>query len=296
MADVAAARAIQESGWSDTGNEPEAPPSGSPSEQSPEPAPASSPLPSQLWRKECESLIPLLLGRYGLEIAPGGRRLYFGGHVGAVQAAQDAVTRIRQGEIDRCLVGGADCCIEPGFLKAAVGQGLLKTAQNPAGFLPGEAASFFLLEKLSDMALRKAECMAILGETDVESHEANRKSDNRPPGAALAQIIEELLSRPASRGKTVGLIIGDLNGTTQRASDWGNALVRLRGEHRLGSAPMWLSAQAFGETGAATGALSVCLAATALQRGYARANVVLMWFSSEDGSKGAMLLEAAPGR
>ena len=219
----------------------------------PEDMPANQPLPSMVWREQCKDFIPRLLQRCGLEGPPATARLYFGGHAGFVTALQEAVNTIRQGTVDRCLVGGIDCCVEPAFLWAAVTNGLLKTAINPCGFHPGEAAAFLLLERLVDARSRKANALAILGETAIEQEAFNRLSDKLPQGAALATVLRQVLSRCAPNGSDVGLVIGDLNGDTARAMDWGYALVRLAAEVRLGELPLWLPAQSFGETGAATG-------------------------------------------
>jgi hypothetical protein len=261
----------------------------------PEEAPKTPPLPSVVWREQCKGFVPTLLKRCGIDaLAPRGR-LLFGNHTGAISALEEATEQIRRGEVDRCLIGGIDCCLEPMFLVAAVMKGLLKTPLNPCGFLPGEAAAFVLVEKVSAARARGMEVMAAVGPVAVGQEDSDRFSDKPPLGVSLAQTIRKVVSQDTSKSRKIGLVIGDLNGDAPRAMDWGNALVRLQGELRLGEFPTWLPAQAFGETGAATGALAICLGARALQRKYAPPGAVLIWLSSDNGARAAACLEAVSG-
>jgi 3-oxoacyl-[acyl-carrier-protein] synthase-1 len=66
--------------------------------------------------------------------------------------------------------------------------------------------------------------------------------------------------------------------------EWGHALVRLLERWPAVHEPvLWYPATSFGETGAASGPLAVCMAVSAVARGYApAANAVIA--SSSDGS------------
>jgi 3-oxoacyl-[acyl-carrier-protein] synthase-1 len=248
------------------------------------------PLPSARWQQQCTDFIPRLFRQCDLEPAAESR-IYFGGHAGFIETVQNAVKGIQQGTFDRCVIGGVDCCVEPAFLVAAMAKGLLKTAENPCGFLPGEAASFVLLETLSGARSRGAQTIAMLRGTATGKEDFDCLSDRPPHGAAMARTVGEALSRAFPKNPRARLIIADLNGDTYRAMDWGYALVRVRREFGLGQLPVWLPAQAFGETGAATGPLAVCLAAQALGRGYAPSGGVLICLSSDNGARAAICLD-----
>jgi 3-oxoacyl-[acyl-carrier-protein] synthase I len=252
----------------------------------------NAPLPSARWAEQCKDFIPRLLRRCGLEGSPASSSVSFGGHTGVVPTLQKAVDDLRR--LDRCLVGGIDCCVEPAFLTAAVAAGLLKTDENPVGFLPGEAAAFFMLEKLAAARARGAKVLAVLGPSASSREKCDRLSDTLPQGIALTGVIREVLAGQARNGQRLGLVVGDLNGDVARGMEWGHALPRLHPEFRLGDLPLWLAAQSFGETGAAAGPLAVCLAAQALQRGYAPSPAVLIWLASDNGSRAALSVEAAP--
>ncbi|MCC6418739.1 MAG: hypothetical protein IT429_10930 [Gemmataceae bacterium] len=254
----------------------------------------NAPLPSTRWAVQCEDFIPRLLQRCQLEGPPANSSVTFGGHTGVILTIQKAVDDLRRLPLDRCLVGGIDCCVEPAFLTAAVAAGLLKTDENPAGFLPGEAAAFFLLEKLDSARTRGAKVLAVLGPSASGREKCDRLSDTLPKGIALAGVVREVLTAQARTGQRVGLVVGDLNGDAARGMDWGYALPRQEREFRLGDLPLWLPAQSFGEMGAAAGPLAVCLAARALERGYAPAPAVLIWLASDNGSRAALSVAAAP--
>jgi 3-oxoacyl-[acyl-carrier-protein] synthase-1 len=108
----------------------------------------------------------------------------------------------------------------------------------------------------------------------------------------LAQAIEDVLTNLSHRINKLSFIIGDLNGDTHRSSEWGYALVRLQDRFRLGNLPLWLPSVSFGETGAAAGAIAVCIATKAFERRYAPGNIALVWLLSENGSRGAFCLNA----
>ena len=117
-------------------------------------------------------------------------------------------------------------------------------------------------------------------------------SEEPPLGQGLQQAIRAALEGSLSEHAPPTLLLGDLNGLERRAGDWGHALVRLRSAVDLGHLPLWLPALSFGETGAASGALAVCLAARAFERGYAPGGHALVWLASENGARGAITLTA----
>src|ERR1019366_3776009 len=107
-------------------------------------------MPSALWQQECASLVPRMLRGAGLGILTENRHLSFGGHAGFAGALQKAEIMVASNRLERCLVGAVDSCLDPEFLLAAAVRGLLKTAVNPVGFIPGEAAAFVLIERTAD--------------------------------------------------------------------------------------------------------------------------------------------------
>jgi 3-oxoacyl-[acyl-carrier-protein] synthase I len=257
--------------------------SGSPEDQDEENA-----LPSALWQAECASLIPRMLSGI-VRIPTENRHLSFGEHAGFAGALQIAADMLASGQLDRCLVGAADSLLDPEFLLAGAVSGLVKTSVNPTGFVPGEAAAFILVEKASEARHQGARPLASFLCGPLVRGAFDRFSEEPPDGAVLARAIRDLLARQP-RHSDVALVIGDLNGDECRARNWGNALVRLRNSHGLADAPMWIPALGFGETGSASGAVGLCLAARAIERGHLGRGAALTWLSDESGAGAAIMI------
>ena len=69
--------------------------------------------------------------------------------------------------------------------------------------------------------------------------------------------------------------------------EWGNAVVRLVAQSpRFAEPVLWYPAASFGDTGAASGAVALCMAIRAFERGYAPAQTATI-ISSADGSNRA---------
>ena len=93
------------------------------------------------------------------------------------------------------------------------------------------------------------------------------------------------------QGSVPRLLVADLNGTDFRASDWGYALVHLR--DRLGEfeADLWLPAESFGETGAATGGVSLCMVFEAARRGLVPGSAASLILCADGGGRSCLLIE-----
>jgi len=249
-------------------------------------------LPSTVWAEECDRLIPRLLQASNLESIPQNHHLYFGGHTGFVQAIQEAASLLLAGHFDRCLVGGIDSCIEPRFLNAAATKGVLKTTANPVGFVPGEAAAFILLERTADARPRKGGPAGFLMGTSLVSNCRDRLSDDAPDGVELARAIDQALRTSRQQ---LASIVSDLNGDDYRAREWGNALPRLRPKHNVAEAPVWIPALAFGEIGAASAPVGLCLGIIAQQRGWMPQGLIVEWLSTDKGSRAALCFASVDG-
>ncbi len=110
-------------------------------------------------------------------------------------------------------------------------------------------------------------------------------------GQALSRCIRATLEALPDKGRETGLVIAALNGDAYRAQDWGTALARVR-DLNLGESRQWYPAQSFGEVGAATGLVGLCMAIRAFARGYAATRGVLVWTAGDDGSRGAFYVRA----
>jgi 3-oxoacyl-[acyl-carrier-protein] synthase-1 len=244
--------------------------------------------PAAQWRSAVEALPGRLCAECDVPIPPHAHVVVGGGHVGVVDALRHAVAMMQSGLVDRCIVGGIESCVEPAAIASYAAAGVVKSAANPAGFFPGEAAAFFLVEPLTARPLRGTMRIAGVAEaTDV----AYLQPGSVACGQGIADVISRALNGRAKSGGLPPLVVSDMNGTEARANDWGHALVRLR--ENFGDVPFdtWLPAQSFGETGAAAGALAIAVAARASERGYAPGPSALIVLASESGRRAAVLLD-----
>jgi hypothetical protein len=244
--------------------------------------------PSGLWAKSCESLLPRLCRHCDLDLRRENQQLFFGAQTGFMALLQVAEDRLLRGQLDACLVGASESCLDSAFLVAAASQGALKTSNNPVGFLPGEGAAFFLLERPQSAGERQ---LASLLDIRVAEKEHQGRSGGFD-GARLAKAMHATLASTRHLAPDVPLLalVGDLNGEEQKAWEWGNALVRLLASPEYKDTPSIFPALAFGETGAASSALALGLAICSRKRLPAQSGYMLLWASCRSGAKGALLL------
>ena len=124
-----------------------------------------------------------------------------------------------------------------------------------------------------------------------QSGSFHRFSQHPPLGVELAHSIRATLD--AARPGSVAACTVNLNGDERRSQEFGNVMVRLTAEGIPTDFALWCPALNFGETGAATAALSICLGVRAIQRGYAPGESLLGAVLSDDGERGSFRLTRA---
>lgn len=229
-----------------------------------------------------------------LQVPDLGSRIHFypEGHASAVRALGDALAQLRQGRLAMAVVGGLDSLVEPEALTRLRDAGRLKMDDNPVGFVPGEASAFFLLETPLMARRREAGVMAWLESSRLSREPLTADSGLPCDGQGLGQAITETFEVLGDRGASTGLVINDLNGELFRAEEFSKVVPRALG-HLRSPWRLWHPADCIGDTGAASGALSVCIGARALRRGYAATDHVLTCASSDEGLRGAVYLRGA---
>ncbi|HEX3020179.1 MAG TPA: beta-ketoacyl synthase N-terminal-like domain-containing protein [Chitinispirillaceae bacterium] len=216
-------------------------------------------------------------------------RPFSNGHAGCLLGIGEAVEALNSGELDMCIVGGADSYLETEYVYSLREQKRIKTGQTTAGFIPGEAAGFVVIEKESHARKRNAPVLARI--TPVYSSMESIAWDSTEPGRyrAMPMVLRELISNSPCDPQKINRVINDLNGERWRFLEWAMtnnpALSSLPPDWRL-----WCPADCIGDTGAATGAIHVNLAVQAILRGYAFGQAVLIANASESGERAAMLV------
>ena len=235
----------------------------------------------------CQALTTQL----GLTISPGHWFQYYAGHCGVASAIQGAVSALRHRDTDYTVVGGVDSLIEAETLQWLLETGRLKTDGVAVGLQPGEASAFLLLERYETAAARGARIFGRILELARATEEATLLSGKPVLGIGLSQTIVGVVAKVSKERCLPFWIVTDQNGETYRASEWGYALTRLLAQMpELGDSRLWYPAVAFGDTGAASGFIAICMVIYGFVRGYGLSDVALILSSSEDSERSSILV------
>jgi 3-oxoacyl-[acyl-carrier-protein] synthase-1 len=248
--------------------------------------------PSEGYRRRYAELPPRLVENSGLDVSQQHRSVVHGGHAGFAVCLDHAASLLQGGAVERCLIGGIDSRVDPPFVKAAAALNILKTSLNPVGLIPGEAAAFVLVESSGACRSAGIRPLATIGAWTQGQEGAAYFDDAPSTGQALGHTIEAVLDTDAAAREGLAWVLPDLNGTTRRASEWGNTLVRLQQGLAIADYPTWLPAESFGDAGAAAGPLAMCMIARAFERSYAPGRAALATLASERGSRAAVTVRA----
>ncbi len=248
---------------------------------------ADPPTFAALWTRMAVRLTQRLCDEFALPIEAKRQFVVLGGRVGVADVLLRAAHLMERGEIDRCIIGGVESCVEAQSILAYAAAGVLKCAANPTGFIPGEGAAFLVVERGGAAAGPPG--AFLIGDIAQASDASYLQAEAFPQGAGLSTCMIEVLADADAQSDC--LVIADLNGAELRALDWGHALVHLRARFPGSRFDTWLPALSFGETGAAAGALALCMAYRAIERGYLTEGPVVVALSSEDGRRAALRLD-----
>ena len=233
-----------------------------------------------LMRKACAAL--------GLPDLSSATAVGLHGHAGPLMALQTACRSVASGACRRAFVVGVDTYLDELSLQWLADTGRLKVEGQAKGFVPGEGAAVLLIEQASSARARQVMPLAQVAGVGA-AMETQTIFDKKPStGEALTQAL-----RAATRqAGPCPLVVCDLNGERYRAQEWGLVLARTQGAQ--GAQLTWHAADCMGDAGAASGALSLVWAAMALSRRHAPGNAALIWGASDDGERGAAVLQAMP--
>lgn len=236
------------------------------------------------------TLIDRLVSITGLSVPEPLRRAFPLGPTGFATAIQAATEALIRREASVCIVGAVDTLCDDLAIAALTAQKRLKTADNPVGLQPGEAAAFFILESLEGARGRKAPILAALNGVGVARDP--REASEARIGEGLAQAVRELVTASGAPIPPGTFFVVDCNGEPGRASDWSWCQQRIMTEMPgVLPAPEWMPAINFGDTGAAGAALAAQMAVHAFRRAYAPGSSGVVVSANDDGGRAAFRLE-----
>jgi len=206
------------------------------------------------------------------------------GRAAGLAAVAAAVADLAAGNIAAAVVGGIDSLIRPDSLEQLERAGILRSAVNNHGIIPGEAAGFILLETGPDS--RGRALARVLGAATAVEPTAG--SDDPSQARGLTEAVRGAVRQAALRDGPP-LVVCDLNGDRYRAIEWALADPRTL-RHLGGKVRLWHPADCLGDCGAASGLVDLVWGTVAMDKGYAGNDRVLVWGGSENELRGAAVI------
>lgn len=212
---------------------------------------------------------------------------YPAGSAGSLRALADAAALLRRKICRYCVIGGVDSWLDADTLRWLDEHRRLKSQSNPDSFIPGEAAAFVVIESASSASQRGKKPYAECTEVSTAQEEHTVWDDGPCTAQALSECLRAAVTALASRNKPPGAVLCDLNGENYRSTEWGYALTRA---FRNGQPvpPLVHPADCIGDTGAASGAILLGLAAFGVGQEAVPWNEALVWCSSDSGLRAAL--------
>jgi 3-oxoacyl-[acyl-carrier-protein] synthase-1 len=238
-------------------------------------------------------LLTPLSRRVGVPLTTPDNAWICEGNSSGPRAIRAIARSIASGQLTRALCIGVDSLLEPLCIQHLIGERRLKTAENPHGLMPGEAAAALLFESASSSTAPLLQLFQARHNTVSLDREPNnwRTLSAYDIGRELGRLIVEALS---VLGDSVfyGDIYLDLNGEEWRSVVWSAAVVIIKasGKVDLNLCEYRLPATSWGDIGAASSVAAMALAAESFRRHYARSNLSLVCSVSDQGDVGVVLI------
>jgi len=241
-----------------------------------------------------EDLLDSLTASFGATFA--ARAVFPNGHAAGLIALDAACRKIAQGAVDACVVAGVDSYIDPQTLEWLEESDQLHGAgalNNAWGFIPGEGAAALLVvsNKVVDKfpELPRAQILGL----GIDKEMNRIKSSSVCVGTGLSQAFRAAIQHLPG-GHILSDVYCDMNGEPYRADEYGFSCLRIKECLRMAS-DFVAPADCWGDVGAASAVLHISLAMIAGSKGYAKGDSALVWASSEEGERGAVVLRVGRG-
>ncbi len=230
-----------------------------------------------------------LLKRIGeiVEVATHQRsRIIAHGRPSGIVALQQARKMLAEGEAEYVMIAGVDSYLSTASIAQYLNDSRLLTADNPNGFIPGEAAAAVLCGNPSSGGL------ALHGVGLARENAFIYNPDDLPlRGDGMTGAYRQAFKETGIEMNRLGYRIADLIGEQYWFKQSALTSLRLiRGRHEFQD--IWSPAESLGNIGAAVVPAMIGMAFTAARKGYAASNPVLVEASGDDGACGAAVLAA----
>jgi len=212
------------------------------------------------------------------------------GHAAGALAIELAVRELEAGTIEWALVGGVDSYLDCDTIDWLDRNRQLQNEANRVGFHPGEGAGFVLLCRTQvARQVTMPPLLTVLG-IGTTQEPKRIKSDTICIGEGLTDAIRRATAPLELPRQKIVTTYCDINGERYRSEEFLYVPLRHWGPF-VDSNAYEAPADCWGDVGAASIPLFIVLAAVSGRRAWARGRNVLVWASSEGGTRGAITLE-----
>jgi 3-oxoacyl-[acyl-carrier-protein] synthase-1 len=193
-------------------------------------------------------------------------RLIPTGNTAGLRAVRHARMLLEDPKIPAVVVAGVDSHLNSAALAHLESGQHLKTEDNPDGVIPGEGAAALVLTRPWE-GDRTPPLLEIPG-LGIRKEEATPENGGPNTGRGLADAIRDALADAGVTSAATHFRLSDVAGERWQFSETNYAMSRTIRE-RHADYPLWLTAESFGELGAAAGPALLAIAAIAFEKGYA---------------------------
>ncbi len=211
------------------------------------------------------------------------------GRAAALMALELALLQLEADPLAAVVVGGVDTFLDLRLLAALDGEQRILGPHVMDGFIPGEGAAFYTLS--GDGASKRPGDGSIVVRGAASSVDSGHRYGTEPArGEGLAVALDTMRQQLTGALAPIETTFAGFNGESFDAKLWGVARLR---HHDLFAAEMLLHhpADKYGDTGAATGAILVSLAAKSLARGKG-GGPALVWAASDREPRACAVVSA----
>jgi 3-oxoacyl-[acyl-carrier-protein] synthase-1 len=214
------------------------------------------------------------------------------GHTAAFDALRVARELLRRGDVDACIVCGADSLLSEPTLRWLDRTHRLKTPANRDGVIPGEAG----VAAVVTMAEAPGSTHAVSEIVGLgHAREAAHLLSGEPLLAeGLTAATRVALAEAGIGLHDVDLRVSDVTGELYGFKELALLEGRLMRVVRKREQPVWHWVEAIGDTGAAAGLAQLVLLDQAFRRGYAPGDLALCLTSALDGARAVAVVRRRP--
>jgi 3-oxoacyl-[acyl-carrier-protein] synthase-1 len=215
------------------------------------------------------------------------------GRPAALLSLSRAGELLKNDGIEGCIVGGVDCMANWHDFRRFSASYRIRREDVPAGFIPGEGATFVAVARHHLVPRGTVEALEIVSVgIGHEDPGTTILSDGFPTGQGLYQALDTTLRQVDVSEGSIDFRVSDINGEHYRAVEAMLGVTRFyrtRREHLT----TWIPAASTGDIGAAFGALLMIMAMTGMTKAYAPGSLAMCESCSDTGLVATCLVRHA---